>query len=417
MDARTMKKLNFSFTGGEVSPQLFGRIDLDKYQTGLARCLNMRVLPHGPVMRRSGLRYIGSVADHSKRVRLIPFSFNAEQTVVIELGHHYIRLYSAGGVLLAGNGSALGVDGLDYTVSGFESAVVPDDYYPLGAGVYVSWLVAGQRIGVNAVVSSRMVSYFPDGDSYGVRLRFDAVTGGAAAIPIGASGLQIAANIHLVSPYAESELFDVHYVQSADVLTLVHPKYAPRELKRLSSTVWRLDTPSFEPSVLPPNGVLMTATRATTPEYLTGHYYCVTALTAGGIEESVASEMSESRTNVFSITDLTSITEVGRGGSRFYTRVTLSVDHGLQADDYVAIDGVNGMVEINGMSATVARVLTPRQYLLNIDSRDFFAYTSGGTTTTGDLNNLSQKGAYNSVNWAAVQGANLQFIGLISFVA
>ena len=34
-------------------------------------------------------------------------------------------------------------------------------------------------------------------------------------------------------PYAEAELFDVNYVQSADVVTLVHPNHAPRELEDL----------------------------------------------------------------------------------------------------------------------------------------------------------------------------------------
>jgi hypothetical protein len=406
MDARTMKKLNYSFTGGEVSPQLFGRIDLDKYQTGLARCLNMRVLPHGPVMRRSGLRYISSVADHSKRVRLIPFSFNAEQTAVVELGHHYVRLYSAGGALLAGQGIALGVDGLDYIAAGYDSPPVPTSYYALGAWVYVSWLVAGQRVGINAVVSSRVVDYFADGDAYGVRLRFDAVTGGAAAIPSGASGLLIAASIHLASPYDEADLFDVHYVQSADVLTLVHPKYAPRELKRLSATEWQLATPLFDPSVTAPDAVMMSSTQNSAPEFLTAHYYKVTALTAGGIEESVASEISESSTTVRTITNLSSVVEWPSGQSkRFYTQVTVTMPHGLQTGDYVAFDDVVGMVDINGLSATIARVLNATQFLVNIKSLDFDPYVSGGTATSGDLNNLTQKGAYNSVNWAAVQGA------------
>ena len=346
-----MKKLNYSFTGGEVSPQLFGRIDLDKYQTGLARCLNMRVLPHGPVMRRSGLRYVSAVADHSKRVRIIPFSFNTEQTAVVELGHRYIRLYSAGGALLAGQGIALAADGLDYIADAYG-------YYPIGSWAYVSWLVGGARIGVNVVIASRMDF------AEGVRLRFVGLNGESVEIP-SAADLKIAPAIQLVSPYDEGDLFDIHYVQSADVLTLVHPKHAPRELKRISPTAWQIVTPLFEPSLTAPNAVMMSSTQNSTPEFLTAHYYKVTALTAGGIEESVASDISESSTTAHTISGLTSVTEAApRGeadGVRYYTLVTVSASHGLQAGDYVAFADVVGMVDINGLSATIARVLSTTQ--------------------------------------------------------
>ena len=33
------------------------------------------------------------------------------------------------------------------------------------------------------------------------------------------------------TPYEADDVFDIHYVQSMDVMTLVHPNYAPRELR------------------------------------------------------------------------------------------------------------------------------------------------------------------------------------------
>ena len=51
-------------------------------------------------------------------------------------------------------------------------------------------------------------------------------------------------HIH-INKMRQQELFDVNYVQSADVITLVHPSHAPRELRRLSATQWELRVIDF----------------------------------------------------------------------------------------------------------------------------------------------------------------------------
>ena len=47
------RRLLRSFAGGEIAPEMYGRIDLDKMQTGLARVENFEILPHGPARRRA----------------------------------------------------------------------------------------------------------------------------------------------------------------------------------------------------------------------------------------------------------------------------------------------------------------------------------------------------------------------------
>jgi hypothetical protein len=89
------------------------------------------------------------------------------------------------------------------------------------------------------------------------------------------------------NPYAEEDLFDIHYVQSADVLTLVHPNYAPRELRRLGATSWVLSTISFAATIAAPTGVGATSAGFTVAKYT--YSYCVTAIDADGVGESVSS--------------------------------------------------------------------------------------------------------------------------------
>lgn len=54
------------------------------------------------------------------------------------------------------------------------------------------------------------------------------------------------------TPYEADDVFDIHYVQSMDVMTLVHPHYAPMELRRYGATDWRLVPVNFGAPLEPP---------------------------------------------------------------------------------------------------------------------------------------------------------------------
>ncbi len=50
----------------------------------------------------------------------------------------------------------------------------------------------------------------------------------------------------VTSPYLEADLFQLQFKQSADVMWIVHPSYAPRKLSRVSVTEFTLDTIVFD---------------------------------------------------------------------------------------------------------------------------------------------------------------------------
>ncbi len=61
----------------------------------------------------------------------------------------------------------------------------------------------------------------------------------------------------IASPYTEADLFDIQYAQSADVMYLVHKKYAPRKLSRTGHTSWTLTIVDFQwGPFMPPNSNL-----------------------------------------------------------------------------------------------------------------------------------------------------------------
>ena len=100
-----VRTLQRSFAGGEMSPEMFGRIDDVKYQTGAAKLRNFIASPTGPAENRPGLQYVNEVKTSGKKTRLIPFTYSTTQTVVLEFGEQYIRFYTQGAPILAGTGT------------------------------------------------------------------------------------------------------------------------------------------------------------------------------------------------------------------------------------------------------------------------------------------------------------------------
>lgn len=232
-----------SFAGGEISPSMAGRADQVKYQTGLKTCRNFKVLKHGGVANRSGFRFINEVKNSSLDTYLMKFVFDDDQTYVIEVGNLYMRFYR---------------DGARIVVSGVTAYN--------GATAYVIGNLASSA-GVNYYCIAATTGNAPPNATY-----WYALTGTIYEIP---------------TPYATAHLKDLTAkpVQSGDVVTLVHPSYAVRELTRTGHTAWTLSLQVFAPTNATPAGLAATAGAAGATVYR----YKVTAVKAETYEESLPS--------------------------------------------------------------------------------------------------------------------------------
>lgn len=87
-----------SFVSGEVSPSLFGHVDLVKFAAGASTERNMFVSYKGGGYSRAGTAFTGFSKQTGRAYppRLIPFQFNLEQGLVLEFGHQYYRVISNG---------------------------------------------------------------------------------------------------------------------------------------------------------------------------------------------------------------------------------------------------------------------------------------------------------------------------------
>lgn len=88
-------KLLNNFTGGEISPQLDARIDLQKYDSSCRKMENFRPLPWGGASFRAGTLYIAPTKT-TGATRLLVFQFSTTVSYVIEIGNLYFRFYKNG---------------------------------------------------------------------------------------------------------------------------------------------------------------------------------------------------------------------------------------------------------------------------------------------------------------------------------
>lgn len=89
----------------------------------------------------------------------------------------------------------------------------------------------------------------------------------------------------IVSPYLTADLPDLQYVQSGDVITIVHPSHPPYELVRHTNTNWGLNAIVFGPDLAAP---IISSVTLGDPTITRDAKYVITQLNAAG-EESLGS--------------------------------------------------------------------------------------------------------------------------------
>ena len=275
-----VKVIQPNLAGGEVSDAIAARVDIDKYKTSLYKCENFFPQVHGGLTNRPGLQFIAE-AKGTGTTRLIPFEYNTTQTYVLEVGDHYIRVFKDAGQVLDTSVS-LAVTG---ATSADPVVITTSTSHGLsnGESVYISGVVGmtqlnGRTFNITSLTSttfSLQNSAGADIDGSG----YTAYTSGGTADKV----------FELATPYVAADIFELEYVQSADVMTITHPNYAPRDLTRTDHDAWTLSTITFAPSQAAPTGVSVTATGGSTT-----FTYAVTAVNEETLEESLPATGSSS---------------------------------------------------------------------------------------------------------------------------
>ncbi len=280
-----------NFTAGELSPRLYGRRDLARYDNGAGTLLNAVIQPHGGVTRRPGTRFVATTRNATGPVRLAPFRFNQAQAYILEFGDGYVRFFRNEGQVTGPDMNGATITNGDFTsdIAGWTDnsaggASITHDAANgrlslVGSGSDVA--AASQQItNANTNANDALVSFDVIGDPGDrVSVRAGALGGFAFVRNVGVGHHVVAfpgssgppsddfhvlfehslgktvqidnvavldnVRVEVTTPYVAADVFGFKIAQSADTLYIAHPDYPPYKLLRYGDDEWSLERVYF----------------------------------------------------------------------------------------------------------------------------------------------------------------------------
>ena len=307
-----------NFASGELSPHVWSRTERPFYNTGCEIMRNFVPLLTGGAFFRPGFEYI-----HHTRLNqvatLISFKFNAAQAYTLEFTAAKMRVFKNAGVVLE---ASKNITGITRAATGVVTSA--GHGFSTGDEVYFSSVV-----GMTEVNGQFYIVVYIDATTFSLK-DIDGNVIDTSAFTAYTSGGTVSRVYEITSPYAEADLPAVKVAQTADLMYMVHPSYAPRKLTRSGHAAWTL------------------ATYSRTADPFLG--------AAGNI---------------------TGVTKATVGV------VTLAT-HGFVDGQHILIEAVVGMTELNGNSYIVVYIDANTFSLktlagVAVNTSGFTSYTSGGT--------------------------------------
>jgi hypothetical protein len=369
-----------SFAKGEIDPGLHGRVDTAAYQVGLAQARNVIINSTGGAMNRPGSLFVGPVKDHLVFPRLIEFQFKTSDQYILEFGDQYMRVIRDDGHVLETATTITGATQANPVVVTTSAA----HGYANGDEVYISGVV-----GMTEINNQRFTLANITATTFELTHQVDDTNIDGTAFTAYSSGGTAEKIFEITTPYDILDVDFIKFTQSADVMTLVHPDYTPRELSRTDHDAWTLSEINFIPTIDHPTSVAITVNTAGTDTVK----YFVTAIDADTGEEGMPGLSATTHT-------VTGVTQADPGV------VTTSAAHNLESGDIVHIDSVVGMTELNNRHFTVGAVTGTTFEMQNEDTTTYTAYSSAGTVTDAfDVDATSATTTDNTITWVGVAGA------------
>lgn len=429
-----------SFAAGEVSPALYGKADLQKFDSACRTLRNMIVHVEGGASNRAGLEFVGAVHNSSKTTRLIRFRFNTEQTYIMEFSDFIFRVIKDGAYVLnsAINITAISKANPCEVTIGAHTLVV-------GQEVYISSVTGMTQLNnifyrINSVTATTITLE----DIFSTNINSTAFTtytsgGTVQAVPIFATF------------WPHTDLSKLKFTQNADTLTVVHPAHNTiYNITRTAHNVWTVTGVDFSSQVAAPTGFSATPSTVGTGVI---RNYVVTAIDDTTGEESLPSasdnadhdlSVAATRTNNLAWTLVTGATKykaycddtasgvfgfIGNASTNAFKDNFITPDYDItppenrspvfvsedfvitgatQANpcvltitagartpiigDQVDVSDVVGMTQLNGntyfvKAATATTINLEDKEGTSLNSAGFTAYTSGGKAKVSEQNN------------------------------
>lgn len=380
-----VSKIQASFKSGQVSNNLYGRVDAPTYDASMALLLNYMPIEQGPIIRRPGTQWVTYAnSPFTQPPALVPFQFSLYENYMLELGGNYIRFYTNQGQVVTSS-NLVNVTGF----FGLQSAS------PFLSPFQAVRATSSPQLNETIQASQPILNNLP---------------------------LQVA------TPYGPLDVPKIKWAQKYDTLYLFHPSYPPNKLVRTALNQWSMK------QVLLQDGPYLPFNSYLSPGDSTKISFTATNVAYGSSNGQTTSSMIIQTGNGQAISGITS------GTSNLIT--IASAGHGYSVGDQVCIIGVTGTVEANNVqttlnqstvtNSTVAQaywvVTAPQTNTFQLANSVFVNnYASGGTIRPAIFqlfsgsSSLSIPGSPSQVSWADINvgssnslGTALRPIGLVT---
>lgn len=166
-----------NFSKGELAPHLYGRFDVDAYQSAVRRARNVMVLKYGGLTKRPGTHLVSEVLNSSEPNRLLPFQFSLTQTYALEMGQGYMSPCANGGRLIETELAVTGVTRAAHAkiTAAFHGYSAGNRVFLSGIAGEIGALLNGRTWTVVSVVDDN--NFTIDADTTGL-VAFTTATGG-----------------------------------------------------------------------------------------------------------------------------------------------------------------------------------------------------------------------------------------------
>ena len=229
--------LQTGFNAGRWSPFLDARAEVQKYVRACATMTNFIPLVQGPVTFRPGFRFVARTKNVDEASRLIDFAFSVTQAYAIEMGNLYMRFFANNGSILE---AATNITGITQANPGVLT--ITGHGYSVGQEILIESVggmteLNNKRYTINTVPGANEITLADIDTGTAVdTTAFTAYTSGGTAKRV----------YEVTTTYAEADLFQLKYAQSADVMYLTHNDYPPRKLSRTADTSWTIEDIDFQ---------------------------------------------------------------------------------------------------------------------------------------------------------------------------
>ncbi len=221
-----------SFTGGEISPHMYSRVDFAKYQTSLKKCKNFIPLKYGGVDNRPGTKYINEAVGAEQELRLIPFVGSVANTV-LEFAYQdsetIIRFYENDSVIL--NATTYAITNITGTST---VTITHGGTLPLGVPFRISGVAGALGLELNgrdfgAIFITGTTAKLVNLDGTDASKINSYVSGGSV-------------RTHYLVNVGDSPIARMKYAQSGDVMVFTSQDFQTFYLKRNAADSWDYDT-------------------------------------------------------------------------------------------------------------------------------------------------------------------------------